>query len=325
VAGIRERVIKAIGLMEYRDMGIHSASKLAGTTAGTVTKYLRNEGLRLKKFKGRYVVVKPLRERVEDAMCEMNRGVPAYMSAKKSGTTLETLKKTTYKGRPVLRKVKGQWKSNYICIYDWSVVFFGRLVNMDGNNMGNPQALKDPPDAKYATVLWQYDCDHFRTPLDPVQLCDFHPPRVLDVLRAKMVNTVRANPTVATEVLGRPSQGQKVAAQATLDLGMKKIPPVPTLATLMQLSSIDVYFRSYRLDFDDAVECGVDDNLPQRRPKFVAVSTFKTAKKLVMKTKGNFEIIVRRGNESYHYPPSPASIQYNHNWKEEATYAKLGG
>lgn len=320
---VPERVTRAVNLMEYANLGIHTAAKRSGTTAGTVRKYLKQEGLRLKKFRGRYVIVRPFIQRVEDAMCEMNKGVPASEAASKNGTTLASLKKTTYRGRPVLRKVGGKWKANYICIYNHSVVFFGRLRNMEGNRMGNPQGLREPPDDKYATILWQFDCDNFRSPLDPMRLCEFHPQRVLDMLRAKLVYTVRANPTVAMEILNQKVHGAKAAAQATLDLGLPRIPPNKDLSKVMQLSHLDTYFMKYKLDFDDEIQCGVDDNLSPRRPKFVSVASFTRKPKIVVKTEGKFEIIVRRGNQAYHYPDPPATIHYNHDWKEEAIYAGI--
>lgn len=320
---VMERVNRAISVMEYQGIGMYTAARRSGTTARTIKKYLKREGLGFKIRKGRYKVIKALKLRVEDAMCDMSTGVSASEAARNHGTTLASLKKMQYRGRPVLRKVGGKWKSNYICIYDWSVVFFGRVRNMEGNNMGNPQPLQEAPDDKYATILWQYDCNTFKTPLDPVKLCEFHPQRVLDMLRAKLVNTVRANPTAADAILNQPTHGAKAAAQATLDLGLKRIPSNEELREIMQLSYLDAYFKKYKLDFDDEISCGVDDNLTPRRPKFVAVSYFQRKAQLVMKTKGKFEIIVRRGADAYHYPPTPASISYSHDWKDEAVLNKI--
>jgi len=321
--GVIERVARAVGLMQYKNSGLYTAAKRSGTTANTVKKYLKIEGLGLKKFKGRFVIVKSIKERVEDAICDMNKGISASVAARKNGTTLRTLKKYRYKGRPVIKKVNGRWVSNYMCIWNWSVVFFGKLKNMDGNVMGNPQQLNLTPDDKYATILWQYDCDSFITPLNPLQICEYHPQRVLDMLRSKLVYTVKANPTVADRILEQKIHGPKAAAQATLDLGLKHIPTKSELREEMQLSLLDAYFMKYKLDFDDHTECGIDDNLQQQRPKFVAVSTFKKKKKLITKTKGKFEIIIRRGARAYHYPDKPANIHYNHDWIEEARFADI--
>lgn len=321
-----ERVEKVIELMK-EGMDLTSASKAVGTDVRTVKKVMKLLKVGRKKRKGRVYIITEYYKGVIDKMIYlMSGGWSASRSVRTLHTTLTTMKKMKVAvdgvAQQLLDTTDGRYSLNVYKIYGYPTVFFGRLKSNAGNVVTEttPRKLELEPDDirddDYANILWQIDFDPFRSTLMPEDVCEFYPQKVLAAIRDELIKKKyplthpKVFKGVASLVSRIDATGDKSVTKGRLGVGSASDIPFSSV----MVSMLDIIFGQIGADFDEEVECGIDDRGVTE--KYLTRTDFETNNKVT--DDGAFEIIIRRRSRSYIYPSKPYIIPYEHDLEMEA-------
>lgn len=324
-----DRAKDAIALMD-KGVPITDACKRSGTTYGTVRKVLRLLGrrVRLKRTAtGRKRVLTDAK-RVEKAEAVLRHmqydGMSATDACRECHTSIGTVRDVRFDGCRLLRRHHRRHKLQVYEVSKLAVVFYGRL-----RNAGSPIAITsvrgvfdDPktidrgtlPADNYASIMWQFDFEEFRTTLSPEDLCDYYMELVFAFLRGEVQDT-RVSKTIVSWLarFGTTGLASLVASgiitQTEADEIMAGTRPY-------DISVLEELFRlGVELDATD-YRCGVDDR--HKKSEFVCKSKLKAGDPVI--DDGYFQVVVLRRSGVVNYPPRPRKIPYKHSLLEERTW-----
>ena len=304
------RVKKALALMERRGIGVDRASKMVGTDRRTVYRYLQRQGIKVaREGATRKVVIRrmPLQKKI-DFIWAMSKGKSASAAARELKTTVKTMSKVTHNGVPIIKKVKGRWKAQFLPVYTHRLVVYGTMTGFNGTPLGRRkvppnQATKKNLDKDYAEIWWQIDFDKFKSTLDSLDVGGCHAPKIFEMLKQRLEQPSVFNPQLVTDFNTDPRIAQDITSTG------RGTTPQNTM-----VSQLENMFKRYDLKFEDDYNRGVDDNMT---PRPIDLLPMAQADKKFYQPVGKFQIIVLRKGSTQYYPQTPLNIPYRVNVKDE--------
>lgn len=304
------RVKKALALMERRGIGVDRASKMVGTDRRTVYRYLQRQGIKIaRQGKSGKVVIRrmPIQKKI-DFIWAMSKGKSASAAARELKTTVKTMSKVKHNGVPIIKKVNGRWKAQFLPIYTHRLVVYGTMTGFNGTPLGRrkippTQANKKNLDKDYAEIWWQIDFDKFKSTLDSIDVGECHAPKIFEMLKQRLELPSVFNPQLVSSFNTDPRIAQDISSTG------RGSTPQNTM-----VSQLENMFKRYDLKFEDDYNWGVDDNMSPRPIDLLPVA--QAAKKFFQPV-GKFQIIVLRKGSTDYYPKQPLKIPYRVNVKDE--------
>jgi len=325
-----ERAKEAIKLMR-KGVSISEACKKSGTSHGTVIRALDELGITdvvTKTTKGRLRIISDAAS-VEKAKCVLRKmqydGLSATAACYECHTKLRTIKAVRIDGTRCLLKRWGTYRQQVYEVRTLPVVVYGRL-----RNVGSPrpitytQPMEVPKDISlgslrednYASILWQYDIEKFRTTLNDVDICDYYLPLIFRFLRDRMVSA-----KVTKTIVGWLARMGPAGLSTLTDAGVlteEEAEEITSGSRPYDMSLLEEIFK-LGVDFDEDVQCGVDSR--DEETEWVSKSDLRRRDPFI--DVGDFQVIVSRRTGTAHYPPLPRRIPYDHrlmreiDWKED--------
>ena len=238
----------------------------------------------------------------------MSKGKSASAAAKELKTTVKTMSKVTHNGVPIIKKVKGRWKAQFLPVYTHRLVVYGTMTGFNGTPLGRRkippnQATKKNLDKDYAEIWWQIDFDKFKSTLDSLDVGECHAPKIFEMLKQRLEQPSVFNPQLVTDFNTDPRIAKDITSSG------RGTTPQNTM-----VSQLENMFKRYDSKFEDDYNWGVDDNMSPRPIDLLPVA--QAAKKFYQPV-GKFQIIVLRKGSTQYYPQTPLSIPYRVNVKDE--------
>tara|TARA_B100001142_G_scaffold234294_1_gene232668 strand:- start:9257 stop:10243 length:987 start_codon:yes stop_codon:yes gene_type:complete len=319
---MERRAMLAVDRMLTLNEGLYSAARNVGTTRATVLKWLalKNIGYRKVAY-GRYKIEPPMEARVRQFLSGMAQGRSATAAAKRAGTTLRAMQKQTLndgtgKQVPIIGKVGNRWESNFVPLYDHSMVVYGKLVGLEESLQGRPGQTAGPKaqrnqkkaDEDYADIWWQFDLNNFVSSLSAAGAAAFWKPALVTYLRQTLEAPSITNANVAKTFV----KNAKVTAHA-LSNGR-----IDGAGKLGELTVLEDMMERYDLRLDKTINTGVDDNRASvtNIPDFVAKTDPKVTSQ--RNTDGYFQVFFLRKGGLEVYPPAPGlKLVFNYSVADE--------
>ena len=306
---MERRAMLAVDRMLTLDEGLYSAARNVGTTRNTVLKWLalKNFGYRKVAY-GRYKIEPPMEARVRRFLSGMAQGRSATAAAKRAGTTVramrnQTLDDGTGKQVPIIAKVGNRWESNFVPLYDHSIVVYGKLVGLDESLQGRPGQTAGPKaqrnqkkaDEDYADIWWQYDLNNFVSSLSAAGAAAFWKPALVTFLKKTLEAPSITNANVAKTFVKNAKVTAHALANGRLD-GAGQLGDLTVLEDMME---------RYDLRLDKKINTGVDDNRATLTniPDFVAKTDPRVTNQ--RNTDGYFQVFFLRKGGLDVFPPAP--------------------
>jgi len=312
------RAMLAVDRMLTLDEGLYRAARAVGTTRNTVLRWLQENRIGYRKVAyGRYKIEPPMEARVRTFLSNMATGKSASASAKSSGTTLRAMSRQTLPDSsgtptPIISKVGNRWESNFVPLYDHSIVVYGKLLGLDEAQQGRPGQVAGPKaqrnqkkaDEDYADIWWQFDLNNFSSSLSAAACAKYWKPALVQFLREEL-----ETPSIANSIIGAKfMENKKVDDHATLNSRLD------AAGDLAELTVLEDMMERYDLKLAPVINTGIDDNKTSitNLPDFVAKTDPRITNKI--NSQGYFQVFYLRkgGLEIYPTPPGlPLTFSYS--------------
>ena len=308
------RVLIALDQMIRSQQGLHSAARAAHTTARTVRAYAVAKGIKLIRMaNGRFRVGRSPQQKIKDLIMGMHQGKSATATCKALYTTVGTMAKQTldYQGTayPIMVKQGSYWRSTFLPVFSYSIVFYGKLLAMGDKVQGagsqaGPKAKQSQTDPNYADIWWQIDFNHFDSSLNDVTVAEFWKPAIMQKLRSELEDYTVTDPMLSGKFLGNAQVSANAQSKSRIQRGT------------MKLSALEQMMNRYDIRMDGKVNAGVDDNLTPRDPDFILLSDIISGNAGAYQSQGLFQVMVMKRSGVATYPvsgPKPVSFSYDLN------------
>ena len=312
------RAMLAVDRMLTLDEGVYNAARNVGTTRNTVLRWLKENNIGFRKVAyGRYKIEPPMEARVRTFLSNMATGKSATAAAKSAGTTVramsrQTLPDSSGNATPIISKVGNRWESNFVPLYDHSIVVYGKLLGLDEAQQGRPGEVAGPKaqrnqkkaDEDYADIWWQFDLNNFSSSLSAAACAKYWKPALVQFLRQEL-----ETPSLTNVVMGAKfMENTKVESHATSNSRLD------AAGDLAELTVLEDMMERYDLKLAPTINTGVDDNKSTitNIPDFVAKSDPRITSTIA--SQGYFQVFFLRkgGLEIYPSPPGlPLTFSYS--------------
>lgn len=324
---VKQRALDAINRMMRDGIGVMEASRLARTSRRTVKKFMKREGIRTLRKKGKLKIVPSMKQRINAFILHMNRGYSATASAKAVGTTVRTMARKTVNGIPIIVKVDRRWELNVLPIFRHSIVVYGRITGLGDNVQGSGALPKErilPPTAQSQeeasvddgdikspdadTAIWfQVDFNNFLSTLPRNEVGRYYTPLIMQALK----NQLETADVVDTNLVEKFKNNDDVLSHSSATGRL----------TDDEITRLEQILNRYDVSLMTPANYGVDDNFIPDEVEFIGIDALGEETSL-----GDFQIFMLRDDEPAIYPsdssgnPVPEVIVLDYNLADELDY-----